>query len=115
MFRLAISARFALKTLGDRKAFDKAVSGSEKNRVVAWCTASWCGPCKSITPFVDKLATSTPNVDFIKIDIDEFPELAEELEVASVPTFIMFKDKAVVGRIVGASNAKIEELVKSNM
>lgn len=115
MLKLTTSVRFALRILGDTKAFEKFVSASDKTRVVAWCTASWCGPCKSISPFVDKFASSTPNVDFIKIDIDEFPELAAELEVASVPTFIMFKDKEVVGRIVGSSSAKIEELVKTNM
>ena len=62
-----------------------------------------------------KLADGTPNLDFIKIDIDEFPEVAEELEVASVPTFIMYKDAKMVGRLTGANGAKIEEMVKDNM
>jgi thioredoxin 1 len=115
MFGLSRIPLFALKTLGEAQALKKAINASDKTRVVAWCTASWCGPCKSVTPFVEKFATNTPNLDFIKIDIDEFPDVAEELEVASVPTFIMFKDKEVVGRIVGASSVKIEELVKSNM
>ena len=83
--------------------------------MVAWCTASWCGPCKAITPYIEKLADSTMNVDFIKIDVDDFPEIAENLEVASVPTFVMYKDRKVVARLVGASGANIEEMVKNNM
>ena len=54
-------------------------------------------------------------MDFYKIDIDEVPEVAEDLEVGSVPTFVMYKDNKVVARIVGASSAKVEEMVKSNM
>jgi thioredoxin 1 len=109
------SARLALKVLGEKTALEKAISGSDKTRVVAWCTASWCGPCKAVTPYIEKFSSATPNVDFIKIDIDDFPEVAEDLEVASVPTFVMYKDKKVVARIVGASGPKIEEMVKNNM
>jgi thioredoxin 1 len=109
------SRRLALRVLGDKNALEKAIATSDKTRVVAWCTASWCGPCKSVTPFIEKFSSSTPNVDFYKIDIDEFPELAEELEVASVPTFIMFKDKQVAARLVGASAPRIEEMVKNSM
>ena len=71
--------------------------------------------CSVVTPFIQKFADSTPNVDFYKIDIDDFPEVAEDLEVASVPTFVMYKDNKVVGRIVGASSGKVEELVKNNI
>jgi thioredoxin 1 len=108
-------ARLALKVLGDKAALDKAIAGSDKTRVVAWCTASWCGPCKSVAPFIEKFSNSTPNVDFYKIDVDEHPEVAEELEVASVPTFVMYKDKKVVSKLVGASAPRIEEMVKNNM
>ena len=108
-------ARLALKVLGDKAALDKAIAASDKTRVVAWCTASWCGPCKSVTPFIEKFSSSTPNVDFYKIDVDEHPEVAEELEVASVPTFVMYKDKKVVSKLVGASAPRIEEMVRNNL
>ena len=106
--------KFAVKILGDTSALQTAIDKSGERRVVAWFTASWCGPCKSVTPFVEKLSESTKNVDFIKIDIDSNEELAEKYEVTSVPTFVMFKDRALVGRILGASSTKIEELVKAN-
>jgi thioredoxin len=112
MFAVARS-RLALKVLGDQSALKKAIDGSDKQRVVAWFTASWCGPCKSITPHIQKLSETTTNVDFYKIDVDENQELAEQYDVASVPTFIMFKDKAVAERILGANAQKIEQMVKN--
>jgi thioredoxin 1 len=114
MYRI-VPARLGLKVLGEKAALEKAIAGSDKTRIVAWCTASWCGPCKAVTPFIEKFSNATPNVDFIKIDIDDFPEVAEDLEVASVPTFVMYKDKKVVARLVGASSPKIEEMVKNNI
>ena len=107
-------SRLALKVLGDPSALKKAIDVSDKTKCVAWFTASWCGPCKSITPHIQKLSESSQNVDFLKIDVDQNGELAEEYEVASVPTFILFKDKAVAGRIMGANAQKIDELVKSD-
>ena len=112
MFGIARS-RLALKVLGDQSALKKAIDASDKQQVVAWFTASWCGPCKSITPQIQKLSEATTNVDFYKIDVDDNQDLAEEYEVASVPTFIMFKDKAVVERVLGANAQKIEQMIKN--
>ena len=114
MLALTRRAAFGMMVLGDQSAFQAAINSSDKKRVVAWLTASWCGPCKSISPFIEKLAKGESNVDFIKIDIDEHPSVAESLEVQSVPTFVMYKNKAIVARIVGASTSKIEDMVKAN-
>lgn len=114
MFSLARS-RLAVKVLGSKSAFETAVAASDKRPVMAWFTASWCGPCKAITPHMEKLSENVTNVEILKIDVDANGELAEEYEVESVPTFIMFKNKEVAGRILGASAPKIDELVKSNV
>lgn len=104
-------SRLSLKILGNSSHLKQAIENSDKQRVVAWFTASWCGPCKSITPHIQKLSESSKSVDFYKIDIDQNQELAEEYEVASVPTFIMFKDKAIAQRVLGANAQKIDEMV----
>ena len=93
-------SRFAVKVLGDQSALKKAIAGSDKTRVVAWFTASWCGPCKAVTPHIEKLSESVKNVNFLKIDIDDNQELAEYHVVGSVPTFIMFTDKERVVRLL---------------
>jgi len=110
MFAVARS-RLALKVLGDPSHLKKAIDQSGSQKCIAWFTASWCGPCKSITPHIQKLSESNQTVDFLKIDIDENQELAEEYEVGSVPTFILFKDKVIVERILGANAKKIEEMI----
>ena len=107
-------SNLAVKILGEASALQTAINKSGEKRVVAWFTASWCGPCKSVTPFVEKLSDTAKNVDFLKIDIDSNQDLAEQFDVTSVPTFVMFKDKVLVGRVLGANSSKIEELVKQN-
>ena len=101
----------SLKVLGDASHLKKAIAQSDKQRVVAWFTASWCGPCKSITPHIQKLSETNQSVDFLKIDIDQNQDLAEEYDVASVPTFILWKDKVVAERVLGANARKIDEMV----
>ena len=65
--------------------------------------ASWCGPCKMMGPVVDQIAEDmSVNARICKVNIDEEPELAEEYQVMSIPTFILFKDGKEANRIIGA-------------
>lgn len=67
--------------------------------------ASWCGPCKMVSPIVDQVADETKNTAKIgKINIDEEPELAEEFKIMSIPTLISVKDGKVVKSTVGIQN-----------
>jgi len=52
--------------------------------------APWCGPCKAIEPALDELAASTDKVDFVKLDIDDNPRVADRYGVLSLPTVILF-------------------------
>mmetsp|Transcript_5867 Transcript_5867/g.4865 ORF Transcript_5867/g.4865 Transcript_5867/m.4865 type:complete len:82 (+) Transcript_5867:3-248(+) len=74
--------------------------------------ASWCGPCKQVTPYIENLAKNNDKVSFIKIDIDDFDEMAQENKVMSVPTFAFYKDGKEVQRVTGADPVKIEQIVK---
>ena len=66
--------------------------------------ATWCGPCKMLTPVLEELSAEMTNgVDFIKIDIDESMELAMEYQVTTVPTLVFIKDGKEVNRKVGFS------------
>lgn len=75
-------------------------------------TASWCGPCKAISPFYNELATKYPSVQFIKVDVDEVDQAAAEAGVTAMPSFFVYKEGKVVDQMVGASKEKLEELVK---
>lgn len=56
--------------------------------------ASWCGPCRMMSPIVDQIAEECTDVKVGKINVDEQPELASQFRVMSIPTFIVFKDGA---------------------
>ena len=64
--------------------------------------ADWCGPCKMTSPIIDELSQELPNVKFVKINVDQNPDLASQYSVFSIPTFLIFKDGQVVHQFVGA-------------
>ena len=63
--------------------------------------ATWCGPCRMLSPIVEELASETPDVVFAKVDVDQNPELAMGLGINSVPTLLLFKDGQLVDRSIG--------------
>ena len=92
--------------------FDEFIS---KGKSVIDFHAGWCGPCKIVSPIVDKLSTEMKGVKFGKIDVDRESELAQRFQVMSIPTLIFFKEKEQVDRYVGALSKeelkeKIEEI-----
>lgn len=64
--------------------------------------ATWCGPCRMVAPIVEELAAETPDVTFAKIDVDENPDVAIGLKIASIPTLMLFKDGELVDKVIGA-------------
>jgi len=67
--------------------------------------APWCGPCKMMLPVVEEIAKELEGQTqkkIAKINVDEFGEMAEKYDVASIPTFILFKDGQEVKRVSGA-------------
>eukprot|EP01104_Vermistella_antarctica_P019532 TRINITY_DN7699_c0_g1_i1.p1 TRINITY_DN7699_c0_g1~~TRINITY_DN7699_c0_g1_i1.p1 ORF type:complete len:118 (-),score=33.89 TRINITY_DN7699_c0_g1_i1:136-450(-) len=87
---------------------------SKDTLVVVDFFAVWCGPCKRISPFFVELAAKYPDVTFVKVDIDEAPDVAEDQEVSAMPTFRYFKSGKQVAELVGASKEKLEALVVEN-
>lgn len=75
---------------------------SEKGAVLVDFWASWCGPCKMITPVVDKLAEEyAGKVKVVKVNVDEGGDLAGQMDVMGVPSLIFFQNGEEVKRIVG--------------
>ena len=63
--------------------------------------APWCGPCRMLAPVVEKLASNTSSVKFVKLNTDENPSLAGQYHVSGIPCLILFKGGQEVDRIVG--------------
>ena len=64
--------------------------------------ASWCGPCRMVSPLIDEIANETPAIKVGKINIDEQQDLAAQFGVMSIPTLVVVKNGKVVNKAVGA-------------
>ncbi len=70
--------------------------------VVADFYATWCGPCRALSPMLDEMSASYTNkVKFVKVNIDEAPDLAKQYSVEAIPTLLFFKNGQVVDRTLG--------------
>ena len=63
--------------------------------------ATWCGPCKMLTPVLEEMASDRSSVKFVKVDIDKSMELAQKFGIMSVPTLLLFKDGKLVSQKTG--------------
>ncbi|WP_323135412.1 thioredoxin [Caproicibacterium sp. BJN0003] len=63
--------------------------------------ASWCGPCRMLSPIVDKIADENSSITVGKVNVDEQPELARQFGVMSIPTLIVFKNGKITQQSVG--------------
>ena len=64
--------------------------------------ASWCGPCRMVSPILDEIAAERSDIKVGKINVDEQPELAAQFGVMSIPTLVVMKNGRVVNQAVGA-------------
>ena len=64
--------------------------------------ASWCGPCRMVSPIVDEIAAERSDIKVAKINVDEEPELAAQFGVMSIPTLVVMKNGRIVNQAVGA-------------
>lgn len=80
--------------------FEQEVINSNKPVLLDFW-ASWCGPCRMISPIVDEIAGEVTDAKVGKINIDEQPELASAFGIMSIPTLAVIKNGKVVNKIVG--------------
>ncbi len=84
----------------------------ETKPVLADFFASWCGPCKMLSPVIDQVATEVgEKAKVVKIDIDQNEQLASQYNIMSVPTMIIFEKGKIKKELVGVKTR--EEIIKA--
>ena len=76
--------------------------------------ATWCGPCKMMSPIIEKIASEHPEYVVGKVDVDEEPELAKAFGVMSIPTLVVMKNGELAKQNIGAiPEDQVLELLKN--
>lgn len=74
-----------------------------KGKVVLKFYADWCGPCKQLTPIIEKLSNEKmfSDIKFFSVDTEKFSDIAAKFEVSSIPLIVAFIDGRLVGKKIG--------------
>jgi thioredoxin 2 len=85
----------------DRETFDAAIHATIPVLVDFW--APWCGPCRMVSPIVERVARSMPGrLKVVKLNTDEAPDIAGRYEVQGIPLLVLITEDREVDRLVGA-------------
>ena len=98
----------------DEEQFIKLVADDENGYVLVDFFAEWCGPCKRFAPTLEKLSKEWTNVNFYKVDIEILDNVAQEEKITAMPTFVLYLNGKEVGRVTGASEAKVVDLLSQS-
>ncbi len=80
---------------------------NSSNPVVIDFHATWCGPCKVLSPILEELDSEIEDVEFVKLDVDQHPQIAGQNQVMGVPTVVILKDGEVKDRFVGVQPKEV--------
>ena len=88
--------------VSDQNFEEEVIKSNEPVLVDFW--APWCGPCRMVTPVLDKLAQKYQGkFKFCKLNVDENPKTATKFKVMSIPTLMFFKNGQVADTVIGAA------------
>ena len=90
--------------------FEKEI---EKGKVLVDFYATWCGPCKMLSPVIEEFSEKYSDIKFLKVNVDNELQLAQKFNVMSIPTLILFEDGKEIKKNIGLlSKTDLEEFIK---
>ncbi len=92
-----------IKHLEKKEDFEPMINSS---KILVDFYAEWCGPCKMLGPILEQVN----EIDILKINVDEFPDLAAKIGVMSIPTLILFVEGKEIKKEIGFKN--LDEIKK---
>ncbi|KAG8935732.1 hypothetical protein FRC03_001098 [Tulasnella sp. 419] len=101
-----------VKAIESLAEFQTLTNDSDKYTIVDFW-ATWCGPCKMISPVFEAVEPRFPHVNFAKVDVDAQPEISAAAGIRVMPTFHLYKDGKKVGALSGANPAGLLQLLQS--
>ena len=88
---------------------------TEKGLVLVDFFATWCGPCRMQSAVIEEVLETNPEINVLKIDVDESPNVARQFGIMSIPTLILMKDGKVLKKHVGLlQNDDLIDFYKNN-
>jgi len=96
--------------------FNEVVSNSDKPVLVDFW-ASWCGPCRQVSPIIDQLAEEYEGKAIVgKVNVDEQGDLSQKFRIMSIPTVMLFKNGQMVEKVVGVrTKEEFARLIDKNL
>lgn len=84
-----------------KQNFQEEVMNSNKKVLIDFW-ASWCGPCRMVSPVIEEIAAERTDIKVCKVNVDEEQELAAAFQVMSIPALVVMENGKVVNQAVGA-------------
>ncbi|KAF9355170.1 hypothetical protein BGX34_010620 [Mortierella sp. NVP85] len=99
-----------VKPVATLQEYNELIASGKKIAVDFWAT--WCGPCRAISPVFEKLSAEHPDIEFIKVDVDDAAEISQQVGIRAMPTFIAYNKGEKAGEVVGANPGKLNQLIE---